>query len=134
MTTWQNTAYQLGQAYLDALRHGDLAAILKLFTENAQIHSPLYGKQAAHDFYEELLSDTQESKLTYLDTLYHKERQTMALLFRYEWQLASGQWVNFVVMDYLQLTPDGKIAELRIIYDTKASRSAWTEQRQGESL
>jgi hypothetical protein len=131
MTTWQNTAHQLGQDYLQALREGNLGGILSLFAEGAQIISPLYGQQAATTFYAELLSDTQESKLTYLDTLFNEAQQTMALLFRYEWQLANGQWVNFVVMDYLRFDPNGKVTELQIIYDTQASRSAWSAQREG---
>lgn len=92
--------------------------------------SPLYGQQFAATFYADLLADTQASQLTYLDTLFNEVQQTMGLLFRYEWQLANGQWVNFVVMDYLRLYSNGKIAELHIIYDTQASRRAWREQRQ----
>lgn len=134
MDSWQETAYQIGQDYLQALRDGDPSAILNLFAEDAQIISPLYGTQTAPDFYAELFADTRESKLTYLDTLYNQAQQTMGLLFQYEWQLANGQLVNFVVMDYLKLDQSGKITELHIIYDTQASRSAWQAQRQDDSL
>ena len=41
------TPDELAHAYLDALGHGDVTAMLSLFTADGQVHSPLYGPQPA---------------------------------------------------------------------------------------
>ena len=56
--------HELADAYLDALRHANLAAMLGLFTDSAQVHSPSYGPIRASDFYAALFADTAESQLT----------------------------------------------------------------------
>ncbi|HEC95886.1 MAG TPA: nuclear transport factor 2 family protein, partial [Euryarchaeota archaeon] len=53
--------------YLKALEKGSYEDIIKLFTENAMVNSPLYGKIKASEFYKELFKDTAKSKITLLN-------------------------------------------------------------------
>ena len=115
------------QNYLNALATSDLTAVLGLFCPDAIVHSPLYGEQKAVDFYQKLFGDTNNSILTHLDTLVNLQTQTAALYFYYQWQLASEEEVGFHCVDIIHFDSDVKIRELRIIYDTVASRPAFMQ-------
>jgi ketosteroid isomerase-like protein len=110
--------------YLDALQAGDYSRITSLFTENATIDSPLYGKIDATDFYRKLFKDTDFSKIIPLN--FFVEGQTGAAHFRYEWQLANQKRTSFECVDIFEFNND-KIVHLTIIYDTKHTRSAFTK-------
>ncbi|MEL6656638.1 MAG: nuclear transport factor 2 family protein [Bacteroidota bacterium] len=115
---------QLSQAYLQHLANADLAALLQLFAPAAEVLSPLYGRQPATDFYRQLFSDTNQSKLQWKDTLVNKGNQSGCIFFEYSWTLATGEVVRFDVIDYVQLIDSGQINFLQIVYDTVQSRPA----------
>ena len=48
--------------------------------------------------------------------------------FRYDWLMAAGARTSFDVVDVLELAPDGRIATLRIIYDTVLARPLLDQQ------
>jgi len=127
----QLTARQLAEAYLGALGRADLTEILALFSEDAMVHSPLYGPMAAADFYPALFGDTARSRLT----LRGVTQGTMAdgsplvsIWFRFDWRLPSGRAAPFDVVDVLEIAADGRIARLHIIYDTVAVRPAFEQE------
>lgn len=129
MNTFEARAQRLANSYLEALRLADLTEMLSLFTDDALVHSPLYGIQPAPAFYRQLFADTHTSIVSLLDVLVHAGRRSLAIRFTYRWQLASGEWVQFEVIDWVQLAETDQIQELRILYDTAQSRQAWSEQQ-----
>jgi hypothetical protein len=118
--TKKETAY----AYLQHLGDGKLEALLSLFSEGAQIESPVYGQMSASDFYTQLFSDTTQSVLRLRGLFEDAESGRVALYFSYGWTLADGQEVNFDVVDILEFDPANRISRLKIIYDTIQSRAA----------
>ena len=125
------TPDQLARAYLDALGHGDLDAMLGLFNADGQVHSPLYGPMPAASFFPELFGATTESDLA-LQGMAEGATEAgpplVTLWFRYDWLMASGARTVFDVVDVLELAPDGRIATLRIIYDTVLARPLLDQQ------
>jgi hypothetical protein len=101
------TPEQLARTYLDALGSADLDAMLALFTKDRQVHSPLYGPKPAASFFPELFGATTESHLT-LKGFAQGAAETGGPL--------------------LELAPDGRIATLRIIYDTVLARPLLEQQ------
>ena len=125
------TPDQLARAYLDALGPGDLDAMLSLFTAGGQVPSPLYGPQPAVSFFPELFGATTESDLTLqgvAEGTTEAGAPLVTLWFRYDWLMASGARTVFDVADVLELAPDGRIATLRIIYDTVLARPLLEQQ------
>ena len=125
------TPDQLARAYLDALGPGDLDAMLSLFTTDGQVHSPLYGPQPAAAFFPQLFGATTESDLTLqgvAEGTTEAGAPLVTLWFRYDWLMASGARTVFDVADVLELAPDGRIATLRIIYDTVLARPLLEQQ------
>ena len=120
----------LATAYLHHLSTADLDGLLQLFAPDAEVLSPLYGRQPATDFYTQLFADTTQSTLTFKDCSVNPGQRSGCIFFNYGWQLANGTAVDFDVVDYLKLNEAGKITFLQIIYDTVQSRPAW-ESPQG---
>ena len=89
---------QLAEAYLDALARADLAAMLVLFSEDALVHSPLYGPAPASEFYPALFSDTSQALLTLLGVTHGAKADG-------GWRLPSGRRAPFDVVDVLELAP-----------------------------
>jgi SnoaL-like domain len=119
----------LSDAYLSALRNADLAAMLCLFTEDALVHSPLYGSLPAAEFYRTLFSDTGAARPTLLGTSQGSTadgKRLASIWFRFEWELPTGRKITFDVVDLLELA-DVRIAALRIVYDTAEVRPAFEE-------
>ncbi|GAA3285785.1 nuclear transport factor 2 family protein [Streptomyces lavendulae] len=115
------TAAELVSAYLAALERADAEAVLRLFTPNAVVHSPLYGPKSAAEFYPDLFADTSRPHLTLLGVLEGRNQQGTLLIsfwFHFDWLLPSGVAAPFDVVDLAELSQDGRIAELRIVYDT----------------
>jgi hypothetical protein len=52
----------------------------------------------------------------------------VSVWFTFDWQLAGGTQVSFDVVDVLELAGDGRIAALRIIYDTSGARPVFEAQ------
>lgn len=117
----------VASAYLEYLEKADLSGLLSLFAPEAEVLSPLYGRQSATDFYQKLFADTNQSVLTPKDTLVNADAGTGCIFFTYSWTLASGEVVGFDVIDYVKLDKAGQITFLQIVYDTVQSRPAWEQ-------
>ena|SRR3989338_3564541 len=111
--------------YLQFLEAADYKNLLSLFSEKAIVYSPLYGKVAAIKFYKDLFKDTSESKLTLLNFFTSEDKNTTAVHFQFDWTLSNGTAAPFEVIDVCKFSPDGKIEELKIIYDSAKTRSAF---------
>lgn len=122
---------ELAEAYLGALGRADLAAMLSLFSDDALVHSPLYGPMPARDFYPALFGDTAESRLTLravTEGTAADGTPVAGIWFEFDWRLAGGEQVRFDVVDVLELAADGRIASLRIVYDTAAIRPVFEQE------
>ena len=112
--------------YIRALEKGSYEAITKLFTEDAIVNSPLYGKIKASEFYKALFKDTTKSKITLLNIFVSKSNRGVgAGHFRYDWILKDRTPTSFECVDVFQFANDGKIKQLTIIYDTHKARQAF---------
>jgi ketosteroid isomerase-like protein len=112
---------ELIDEYLAALEIGDAERVLALFAPDGVVHSPLYGSMPARQFYPTLFADTAESKLT-LRRVFRDDREAVAFWFDFAWVLADGTPAPFTVVDIAELTEDGLIASLHIVYDTSPIR------------
>ena len=112
---------EIVKLYLHALEKGSYEDIVKLFTEDTVVVSPLYGTVKASDFYRDLFKDTSKSKITLLDVFVSKNSEQVGAYFRYEWTLKDGSTVLFDCVDIFELE-EGKIKKLKIIYDTYEAR------------
>lgn len=121
------------EAYLQCLERGDYDTLMDIFTPDAMVESPLYGPRPAAEFYRELFADTSASKITPFDFFTNSGQRTGAVNFRYEWTLANGQEVAFDCVDVFSFTTDEKVRHMKIIYDTRSTRSQWEQQRQPRS-
>lgn len=122
------TAAGLVARYLDALERADLDAVLGLFAPGAVVHSPLYGPLPATEFYPTLFADTRSSRLALKGVTEGRcadGRPLLSFWFHFDWHLPSGTAAPFDVVDLAELTDDGRIATLRIVYDTVAVRPAF---------
>ncbi len=113
---------EIARNYIDLLEKGDIRGVISLFSNSGVVHSPIYGKKTAIDFYTDLAADTTDSKLTLNGIFEEPNSSRVALYFNYEWTLKNGEIVNFDVVDIIVFDDEGKISELRIIYDTVQSR------------
>lgn len=101
--------------YLDALEAGDLEAMLALFADDATVVSPIRGPTAPAPFYEELFSETARSETTVRHRF--EADDCVAVHFDYRWVLDDGSETTFECIDVFDLDDEGRIVELRIVYD-----------------
>ncbi|MEK6981732.1 MAG: nuclear transport factor 2 family protein [Candidatus Micrarchaeota archaeon] len=112
------------EKYFKALETGNYEQMIKLFTPDAVVHSPVYGNVKANEFYKKLFSDTSESKIILLNIFEGKDNFTGACHFMYDWKLANGKDISFECVDVFKFSDSGLIKELTIIYDASATRPA----------
>lgn len=122
----------LVDGYLEGLNAGDVELLLRLFTPDGTVDSPLYGVMPARDFYPALFEDTAQSVVTLRKKLVSEDFSTIAFWFDFDWTLADGSPAPFTVVDVAELR-DGLISALHIVYDTYPLRDAWTRQRRSGS-
>lgn len=115
--------------YLKVLGIGNYKEIMKLFSPDAIVHSPLYGEVKASKFYRDLFADTSESKITLLNIFKGKDNFIGAGHFRYEWKLADGTLVSFECVDIFKFSKDNYIKDLTIIYDTAGIKPAFEKMK-----
>ncbi len=113
------------RTYLRGLEAGDYEQLSALFAEGAMVHSPLYGKVPAREFYRQLLNDSAASRIRLIHTFHQAGGRRSAAYFVYEWTLADGSRLAFDCVDLFEWDAAGKISELRIIYDTSLTRPAF---------
>jgi hypothetical protein len=105
--------------------------LLARFTAGSVVHSPLYGPMPAGDFYPVLLADTAGSQLTLrgvMDGAAATGAPLVTIWLTFGWRLAGGTQVSFDVVDVLERAGDGRIAALRISYDTASARRVFEAQ------
>ena len=107
--------------YLRTLKSGNYEAIVKLFTKDAVVYSPIYGRRNVKTFFKEVFADTVKSKLTLFNIF--KGKNSAAFHFNYEWTLKNGTVVSSETIDIIKISK-GKIKELKIIYDASKTRKA----------
>ncbi len=115
--------------YLQFLEKGNYQSIAQLFTSDAVIRSPLYGELPASAFYEQLLNDTTQSRITLLNLFANEPKRIGAAHFLYEWVLKEGTVTSFECVDVVHFSDSGKIDQLTIIYDTYKTRQAFEEMK-----
>lgn len=116
--------------YLKGLEVGSAEEIIKLFSPDAVVHSPLYGEIQAKKFYQDLFENTSKSKITLMNIFVSQNNpQIAAGHFRYDWILKDGTPTSFECVDIFRFTEDEKIKELTIIYDTSKIRTSFEEMK-----
>ena len=116
------TKKEIAKRYIEFLENGEINQIIKLFSKNGQVTSPIYGTKLASDFYEKLNEDTLNSKLKFKGLFEEKDSQRIALYFKYNWTLKNNSYIEFEVVDIIEFDENNKIEHLKIIYDTVKSR------------
>lgn len=106
------------KTYLEALSKADYQELIALFTNDAVVLSPLYGERPAANFYQELFQDTQSSELTFLDIFINAAGDKACINFLYRWTMSDGSVTIFDCVDVVEFDQNGKIKQLKIIYDT----------------
>jgi hypothetical protein len=112
--------------YLAALEVGDAKRVLALFAPDGIVHSPLYGAVPAREFYPTLFADTAEIRLG-LRRVFRDDREAVAFWFDFTWVLAGGTSASSTIVDIAELTEDGLISSLHIIYDTAPIRGGFEQ-------
>lgn len=115
--------------YLDYLEKGNIKKLLKLFTKNGIVDSPVYGVLNANKFYVELSNDTINSELRLKGIFEENDSNKLALYFEYKWTMKNNKLVEFDVVDILEFDDNNSINRLKIIYDTVKSREMVNELR-----
>ena len=118
--------------YLRALEQADYAQLIRLFHPDANVFSPLYGKQSPQIFYRQLLEDTRQSKIEILDFYQGQHPQNWGVNFLYHWTLENGTTTTFDCVDLFEFNGAGEIISLRIIYDTQNTRPALDAQQRNQ--
>jgi hypothetical protein len=119
---------ELIDEYLAALEVGDAKRVLALFAPDGIVHSPLYGAVPARQFYPTLFADSAEIRLR-LRRVFRADSEAVAFWFDFTWVLADGTSASSTIVDIAELTEDGLIASLDIIYDTAPIRGDFEEAR-----
>lgn len=113
--------------YLHTLEGATQPADLQpLFTEDAVVISPFYGKMAANEFLKEMLEDTHHSKIALHDILISRKNPLFsAAHIYYEWVLRDKTLTTFEGVYLFNFDDEklGLIQKLTIIYDTSKTSS-----------
>lgn len=119
------------ERYVAALDRGDIDAIDALFTPDAEVISPLYGRLAASEFHRALLTDARAAHLE-LRNLFDAANRAPAGAMHLRCALTfAEETVEFDAVDLFELTPDGeRFTRLTIIYDSPATRAAYAALRE----
>lgn len=112
------------RAYLQSLENKSYTDVLNLFSPDAIVSSPLYGKVEASRFYKDLFEDTESSKITIKNIFLGTDNtHTAAVHFIYAWVMQDGALNQFDCVDVFEFDPESsKIVSLTIIYDTYNTR------------
>lgn len=111
------------RAYLSAMEQGDMEGVLRCFSEDGIIRSPVYGEVPVERFYEKLFADTKSAEV-HIKAIYASvdDENRWAAHFGYRWVKVDGSVVDTDLVDLFEF--DGEkalIASLRIVFDPKQS-------------
>ena len=125
-------AVELLGCYLAALDRGDAGAIDALFTDDAQVISPLYGAMNAADYHRILLADTDRTRPRLRNIFDHANNgRGAAAHLQIAWTLADHETVEFEAVDLVELAEDGRrFRKLTVLYDSTPVREAWLAFRE----
>ncbi|MBM3303543.1 MAG: hypothetical protein FJY76_00460 [Candidatus Aenigmarchaeota archaeon] len=120
------SAEEVVRSYFQALESGSYDRIIRLFSKYAVVDSPLYGRMQASEFFRDLLQDTAKSKITVLNIFENRSKPgSIVAHYSYQWILRNSQFTSFEGTDIFNVSPEGRIDRLAIIYDTAKVRDAW---------
>jgi len=108
----------IAEQYLLGLNQGDSSLILNLFSDQAVVVSPIYGRRKAREFFTTLFDDTKSSETRLVELICDPSKQVMVLVFAYNWVLKDGREIDFEVADVMHLNEKRLIEKLTIYYDT----------------
>ena len=114
--------------YFENLSNGNYSDLMKLFEEGAIVFSPLYGKRLAKEFYKELIGDSNSSSTVDLIHAFI-EGNKGAGNFKYSWTLKNGSKSSFEGVDLFEFSNEGKIKQIKIIYDTFGTRNNFVKMK-----
>jgi len=120
-------ANDLVAAYLRALATADAELAVSLFAKGA-VFTPRCTDHALQRSYPALFADTSQADLTLMSVMTGEDQNgiaTVSFWFHLDWRLPSGAAAPFDAVDVASLSPDGKVQELHIIYDTVDVRPAF---------
>lgn len=106
-------------AYVDFFNKADLQGILDLFSDNAVVISPTAGAKKPSEFYPGLLERSKGTTFKLKMAFAGETPNTAAILFDYNKALPDGGTKTFDCVDIFTFDADGKITEMKIIFDTK---------------
>lgn len=116
-------------SYMSCLETGNLDGMLKIFSENGKVLSPLRGEMGCRQFYRDLFRDSMSNKLTLIKLFKENSGESCAAHFRYDWVLGDGTPKSFEVFDVFEFDGKGKIKRLKIIYDPRGISEAYENLR-----
>ena len=119
-TTWLLRTYALWRLLTLNLRSVSLLRV--------QSFTPRCTDHALQRSYPALFADTSQADLTLMSVMTGEDQNgiaTVSFWFHLDWRLPSGAAAPFDAVDVASLSPDGKIQELHIIYDTVDVRPAF---------
>lgn len=124
------------KAYFHGLEKASYQDIIKLFSPNAVVYSPLYGKIEAVRFYKKLFSDTQNSEIVLKNIFLSTDKpNTAAAHFVYSWTMKDGTQVQFECVDVFDFALQGDmLLSLTIIYDTYHTRKDFARIHKHKSV
>lgn len=107
--------------YMQALANCDLDGLCSLFSEDAQVYSPLLGWVDPRLFFEKMcrLSDLSASWQKAHNTLMScEDKPVMVKHFTYHWAVKDGRSTTFEVCDVFEFDENNRIVRETILYDT----------------
>ncbi|MCB1966351.1 nuclear transport factor 2 family protein [Accumulibacter sp.] len=110
--------------YVTALQHGDIEALLELFSDEASATSPISGRQLARDFYAYVMRVTSARSIV-IKTIFigTSEPLRAAIHLAYTRTVGNGEPATIEGVDVFELSKDGdKFDGVTIIYDTAPVR------------
>ena len=120
------------EAYFRGLESKSYEDIVELFSTDAIVNSPLYGKIEASHFYKDLFLDTKNFKIVLKNIFLGAENpDSAAAHFVYTWVMKDGTLNQFECVDIFEFEPRSKkIVSLKIIYDTHQTRQNFEKLRE----
>ena len=119
-------------SYLKTLESRDLEGLLALFTPDAVVHSPMYGKNSARKFYTDFFVDSKETNVTLLGFFDQGQgtdgKPLVGYWARFDWVLASGAHAPFDVVVVMELDDRDLIEALHIVMDTAFIRGVFEKE------
>ena len=120
--------------YLAALNEADTDGALSLFTTEAIVASPLYGRVPVTSYFQRLLADSRRARAV-CQRSFEATDGAVALHLTCHWVFATGKEVQFDRVDIFDLFVDARAGRLTMLYDTAPFRSefAWAQAAQSTS-